>query len=337
MRTLHPSRAVWFCLLLAAHSLCAADFARKGVTETALDRYVARPDSSYQWKLADTVSDGSGTGYLIDLTSQTWLTSGEVNRTEWKHWLWILKPDNLTHPTALLFIGGGANDGKRPGMPDRGLIETAKATKSVVAELRMVPNEILVFGNDGKARKEDDLIAYTWDKFLRTGDEKWPALLPMTKAVVRAMDTITAFLGSAEGGNAKVDSFVVAGASKRGWTTWTTAAVDRRVEAICPIVIDMLNTELSMTHHYRAYGFYAPAMGDYTKQGIMDWSGTPEMKALYQIVDPLAYRDRFSMPKLLLNACGDQFFLPDSSQFYFDGMAGVKYLRYVPNMVPRAR
>ena len=37
------------------------------------------------------------------------------------------------------------------------------------------------------------------------------------------------------------------------------------------------------------------------------------------------------MPKLLINASGDQFFLPDSSQFYFDDLPGVKYLRYVPN------
>jgi PhoPQ-activated pathogenicity-related protein len=37
------------------------------------------------------------------------------------------------------------------------------------------------------------------------------------------------------------------------------------------------------------------------------------------------------MPKFIVNATGDQFFLPDSSQFYFDQLPGVKYLRYVPN------
>ena len=37
------------------------------------------------------------------------------------------------------------------------------------------------------------------------------------------------------------------------------------------------------------------------------------------------------MPKLMLNAAGDQFFLPDSSQFYFDALPGEKYMRYVPN------
>jgi PhoPQ-activated pathogenicity-related protein len=32
-----------------------------------------------------------------------------------------------------------------------------------------------------------------------------------------------------------------------------------------------------------------------------------------------------------LNASGDQFFLPDSSQFYFRDLPGTNYLRYVPN------
>ena len=37
------------------------------------------------------------------------------------------------------------------------------------------------------------------------------------------------------------------------------------------------------------------------------------------------------MPKCIINATGDQFFLPDSSQFYFDQLVGEKHLCYVPN------
>ena len=59
--------------------------------------------------------------------------------------------------------------------------------------------------------------------------------------------------------------FVVSGASKRGWTTWTTAAVDKRVVAIIPIVIDLLNVEPSFEHHWQAYGFWAPAIKDYVE------------------------------------------------------------------------
>jgi PhoPQ-activated pathogenicity-related protein len=153
----------------------------------------------------------------------------------------------------------------------------------------------------------------------------------MTKSAVRAMDTVTTFCGSAEGGGAKVDGFVVAGGSKRGWTTWATAAVDKRVVAIVPFVIDLLNIEPSMLHHYAAYGFWAPSIGDYTAFRIMDWNGTPEYKALMKIEEPYEYRKRLTMPKFIINASGDQFFLPDSSQFYFNDLPGVKYLRYVPN------
>ena len=298
---------------------------------TALDNYVAAPDMNYNYHLVNTIRGKSQTTYVLEMTSQAWLTTNEVDRPLWKHWVTIVKPDVVDHTNALLFISGGANDGKPPKSADDILVQIALATKSVLAELKMVPNQPLVFAGETEGRKEDALIAYTWDKFLRTGDPKWPARLPMTKAAVRAMDAVTAFCASSEGGKVNVDGFVVAGGSKRGWTTWTTAAVDKRVVAIVPIVIDVLNMEPSMLHHYAAYGFWAPAIGNYTAFNIMDWMGTPENAALMKIEEPYQYRRRFTMPKLLMNACGDQFFLPDSAQFYFDDLPGVKYLRYVPN------
>lgn len=166
---------------------------------------------------------------------------------------------------------------------------------------------------------------------MKTGDDMWPARLPMTKAAVRAMDTATNFLGSEAGGKLLIDGFVVSGGSKRGWTTWTTAAVDKRVIGIIPIVIDMLNMIPSFQHHYRSYGYFAPAVGDYETMGIMNRTETPEYKALLKIVEPYEYRHRFTMPKLIMNATGDQFFLPDSWKFYYNDLPGVKYLRYVPN------
>jgi PhoPQ-activated pathogenicity-related protein len=128
-----------------------------------------------------------------------------------------------------------------------------------------------------------------------------------------------------------VEKFVVSGASKRGWTTWTTAAADDRVVAIVPLVIDVLNVTPTMEHHYRAYGFWAPAVGDYTALRLMERRDDPRYGALLQIEDPYSYRRRLTMPKLLINAAGDQFFLPDSSQFYWNGLKGEKHLRYVPN------
>ena len=50
-----------------------------------------------------------------------------------------------------------------------------------------------------------------------------------------------------------------------------------------------------------------------------------------EIEEPFSYRDRLTMPKLIVNSSGDQFFVPDSSQFYFKQLKGETHLRYVPN------
>jgi PhoPQ-activated pathogenicity-related protein len=305
----------------------------KPAAETALDRYVNTPDPAFRFSVVATRPGEGHTAYLLEVVSQRWLTTADVDKPEWRHWLTIIKPDTVAHATGFLLVAGGDTKRKPPDRTDAGLLDIAMTTKSVVAELRMVPNQPLVFANDGgRERSEDEIIAYTWDKFLRTGDERWPARLPMTKAVVRAMDAITAFCASpAAGSAAAIDTFVVAGASKRGWTSWITAAVDRRVVAVVPIVIDVLNVEPSFDHHYRAYGFYAPSVKDYEESGLMDWLGTPQYRALMRIEDPYEYRDRLTMPKFLVNATGDQFFLPDSWTFYLRDLPGETHVRYVPN------
>ena len=135
---------------------------------------------------------------------------------------------------------------------------------------------------------------------------------------------------SAAGGQQTVNRFVVAGGSKRGWTTWLTG-LDPRVAAIMPIVIDVVNTKPSMQHHFATYGFWAPAVGNYVQHKIMHRLDDPRMEELCRLVDPFHYRDRLTMPKYIINASGDQFFLPDSSKFYFGELQGEKHLRYVPN------
>jgi PhoPQ-activated pathogenicity-related protein len=299
------------------------------VTLTALDRYVQKPDPSYRYEIAGMLPCPNGcTATVLDMTSQTWRKPEEVDRTVWKHWLTVVKPAKVTSSTALLFITGGANDGKPRTAIDALIATLVNQTGAVVAELRMVPNQPLVFAGETRKRSEDSLIAYTWDKYLRGGDEEWPARLPMTKAAVRAMDAVTDFCKS---GGIAVDKFVVSGASKRGWTTWTTAAVDNRVIAIAPLVIDMLNLQKSFVHHWRVYGFWSPAVADYTEMNIMSWMGKKEYARLLEIEEPYSYLDRLTIPKYIVNSAGDQYFLPDSSQFYWSDLKGEKLLRYVPN------
>ncbi|HBY59453.1 MAG TPA: PhoPQ-activated pathogenicity [Solibacterales bacterium] len=298
---------------------------------TALDDYVSAPDENYKYELVNTAKGDGITAYVLDMTSQAWRKPSEVDRHLWTHTLTIIRPDTVTTDTALLFIDGGGNDGRRPGVADPRMAKIATETKSVVAHLRQVPNQPLTFTSDPFRRqlREDALIAYGMRKYLETGDPLWVLRLPMTKSAVKAMDTAIAFLAKQDGGT-KVEKFVVSGGSKRGWTTWTTAAVDKRVAAIMPMVIDVLNNEVSMRHHWRAYGFFAPAVGDYIEL-LTTEMGNPRMKEIAKIEDPYEYRDRLTMPKYIVNAAGDQFFVSDSSQFYFNDLKGEKYLRYIAN------
>src|SRR6185295_15818756 len=320
------------CLVLIA---IASGARTAPAQETALDRYIAKPDSSYSWKLIDTITGAGFRGYVLDLTSQTWRSAAEVDRPVWKHWLTIVKPDKTTSSKALLFIGGGSNRDAAPRTISDRLASFAMESNTVVAELGMVPNQPLYFSDSkDKGRSEDDLIAYSRVKQMQTGDDTWLARLAMVKSGVRALDAIQEFLASDAGGKLKVDQFVVSGGSKRGWTTWLVGAVDKRVIAIMPTVIDALNSEAITRHHFEAYGFFSPALQDYVNHKLFpDKIGTSEYQHILAIEDPYNYlkRDRLKIPKYMVNASGDQFFLPDNSQFYFGEIQGEKYLRYVPN------
>ncbi len=148
------------------------------------------------------------------------------------------------------------------------------------------------------------------------------------------MDAVQEFMASEAGGKIKVKQFVVTGASKRGWTAWLVGTVDQRVIAIAPMVIDALNSEQITRHQFEVYGFFSDALNDYVNHGLFPHKiGTPEYQAVLAIEDPYNYRARakHKMPKFLINAAGDEFFLPDNSQFYYGALQQEKHLRYVPN------
>jgi PhoPQ-activated pathogenicity-related protein len=316
--------------VLFSSSSVAAEVNSLGLT--TLDRYVRAEDPHYRYGVLEEVSGAGYTTYIVDMTSQKWLTEAEVNLPIWEHFMTITVPDEVVSDVGFLTIAGGSKRNNAPEAAQESDVVRALETNTVVSTLYMVPNQPLVFVDDpGNSRTEDAIIAYTWDKFLHSGDDSWPLRYPMTKSAVRAMDTITDLLASERAGSHEVDQFVIAGGSKRGWTTWTTAIVDERVIAIIPIVIDMLNVEESFKHHYSVYGAYSLAVADYVVMGNIAWLGMPEFASLMDLVEPYEFRNRLELPKLLLNSTGDEFFLPDSWQFYWDDLVGEKHVRYVPN------
>ncbi len=301
----------------------------------ALERYLALPDSVYAWQLHSTIEGKGYKAYIIELTSQSWRTASEVDRTTWKHWMTVIKPDKVATNKALLYITGGRNGNPAPTKASTTSAMIALETNSVVVELGMVPNQPLRFADSKDIERfEDDLIAYTYVKMIKTNDDTWLVRLAMVKSGMRAMDAAQEFMRSEAGGQLKIDEFVVSGGSKRGWTTWLVGMMDARVVGIAPAVIDALNTDAMAVHHYEVYGFFSEALNDYVNHGIMPhWVNTPQSAHIYAIDDPYSYRHkaRMKIPKLVLNASGDQYFLPDNSQFYFKELQSPKYLRYVPN------
>ncbi len=296
-----------------------------------LERYLDNGDASYGYRLINTITDDPRyRAYVLELTSQQWRSVREVDQPLWKHWITIVEPADVRTDMAAIVVGGGSKNDAPPAKAPRYLVVLSLATYSVTCEVNRVPNQPLTFSDETQPRSEDDLIAYSWRQYLRTGDDSWPLRLPMTKSVLRAMDAVSDFCNRG-GGGVTVKRFVVGGTSKRGWTTWMTAAVDRRVAGIVPIVIDVLNMPRTVEHTYRTYGRWPQAWQPYEELGIFNWLGTPQMDALLKIEDPFSYRERLTMPKLIVNATGDEFFVPDSSQFYYSALPGTNYLRYVPN------
>jgi PhoPQ-activated pathogenicity-related protein len=319
----------------AAPAPVAVDLSVKPEEKTALDAYLYKPDPSYKWELAGTYPGDGQTTYVLNMTSQTWRTSADVDKPVWTHWMTIVKPTEVKHDKALLFIWQGDNTDPAPTKAQDRSIRIAKETGSVVAEVGMVPNQPLRFTDSpGVARVEDDTIAYTRVKHFTTKDDEWLVRLAMVKAGVKAMDATQEFMKSDAGGKVAINQFVVAGASKRGWTTWLVGAVDERVIGIMPMVIDALNSEEITKHHFEVLGFFAPSLEDYVKHGLFPHKiGTPEYQAVLAIEDPYNYRDRarLTIPKFLVNASGDQFFLPDNSRFYYEQLPQEKRIRYVEN------
>jgi PhoPQ-activated pathogenicity-related protein len=299
---------------------------------TALRDYVAAPDPAYEYRLVDSSSAGDGyTTHLLQLTSQRWRAPGEAMPTRWRHWLVVIVPGSVDKDVAALVIAGGSAGG-RPSFDDDEIefgAQLAVLSGTVVAVLLQTPYQPIDFPDVDAPLKEDALVAYSWDKAIATGDWSWPVYLPMTKAAVRAMDTVQDFVPGVA--STTTESFVVIGASKRGAATWLTAVVDPRVAAVAPLVIDFLNLPEQLAHHLAVYGDYAPALSDYVERGLPQRIGTPEGIALQQVVDPYSYRNALALPKYIIGSTGDQFFPPDAAQFYFDDLPGEKLLRYVPD------
>ena len=322
-------------VLLSVTAVNAQGATAQAVTEGPLAGYVAKVDSNYLWvehrrSLHKNVSFAE-----LTLISQKW------RDIVWKHQLYIIIPTRVIKPNtqhALLFIRGGRwkqeygnpkDDFKLPKRADV-FASIAEKLATPVAILMQVPHQP-IFGG----KTEDEIIAFTFENYLNTHDPEWPLLLPMVKSAVRAMDAVAEYTD--QKWDLQIKSFTVAGASKRGWTSWLTGAVDKRVTAIAPMVIDILNMGPQLEYQKRVWGDVSYKISDYSERDIFKHLATKAGRTLQEVVDPYNYRHDLKQPKLIIIGTNDHYWPLDALNLYWNDLLGPKYILYLPGNRHRLR
>ena len=179
----------------------------------------------------------------------------------------------------------------------KGFARLAVESRSVVAQLNDVPNQPLRFADrPDDALVEDAIIAHQQMKFIKGRDPEQLRAPAHGEERRGGDDRDPAVPGQRCGRKSAGDGFVVAGGSKRGWTTWLVGALDPRVRAIIPIVINSLDGDATTRHHWGAMGYFSPAIKDYVDHGLIPGMiGHPGLDEIRRIEDPLSYSDRPSM------------------------------------------
>lgn len=284
---------------------------------SALDAFLQHPEPAFNWN--DVSAQFAGDGFAnLRLVSQTWQGS------KWSHRLQIFKPQHLDFPDAAV-INISYGSGSFPeSILGQGLSDLSGA---YTVNAFNVPNQPLY------DREEDALVAYSFQKYLETGDASWPLLLPMTKSVVKAMDAVQQWSKKTTG--REIKRFIIAGASKRGWTAFLVAAGDKRVVGCVPIVYDNLNIPAQIKHQREVWGQTSQLAVAFSNLGLMDEgaTGSTRGKELLEAVDPYAYLKRLTMPIFSINATNDGYWPHDAQTVYRDELGKQTSLStyYAPN------
>lgn len=318
-----------------------------------LKSYVDAPDAAFSWHDTGDRMDGTSssgvkwTGYVLELTSQAWLTEADVNRPTWKHRLVVIVPSNLesaTSPAAgwcTLYLALDSVVSPMAGSKDpdvRVAAEMAALTGSLTAILLDVPAADLVFDNDPKqkSRSEDELAAYSWSAF--ADDPSRPEMLvelPMAKATVRAMDAISLFAAQTLHHNGSLGRFALMGSSKRAATAWHAAAVDDRVGAVVSIS-KAFNVSGFIHESYKSLGGIPVSGSDYNtyvfNKGLFD-DGNAAGEKLSAIIEPTAYAEKIgARDSLIVSGTSDEFFPPDHTRLWLEKIPGRKAHLMLPNV-----
>lgn len=240
----------------------------------------------------------------------------------WSHAVWLSESELQTpnselvteqRPACLLFVSGDLVPES-----DQWSFDQLHQIGLPVAMLFGIPNQPMF------DLREDDLIAHSFEQAIFSGDQSWPVVFAMATAVIRCMDALQEAYG--------FEKFILAGASKRGWTAWLAAlSGDSRVIGLCSIVFDNLNVGPQMKQQLLQWGSFSPKLDDYTRRHLQAMMDDPAGLALSCSVDPYTYLQDLNCPVHLIHGANDPFWAVDATTRYWNALPEPKSLRVLPN------
>ena len=288
------------------------------------------------------------TGHYLNVTSLYYLTDKESTASIWRHRVFVYVPDKfddeISH-VAHFFNRGGENrnsDGEFLTEEQMNMspsvnrhVRLASFTGTVTIYMYDNPNQPMYYLEE-KARNlkrtEDAVIAYSWRHFIdNPTDYQWILQIPMNKAIINTFNAVQHFTENSIYG-ITLQNYVISGDSKRGWTSWLTAALDQRVIGSLPKVFDLVRTRETLHGHYRALGGWSFAFNPYYNENLTNHLDDQIFEELQCFIDPddwtYQYQNR-NLPIYHTGATGDEFFLVTDINVWLED-----YLRTHTNPTP---
>jgi len=165
----------------------------------------------------------------------------------------------------------------------------------------------------------------------------WMPRLPMVKSTYQIMTAVQEFIEEKE--IAKIEGWVVTGASKRGWTSSMVAATNcttcpAKVLGVAPMVPIVPNIIRDVHTQWQSYNGFTFAFHDYIDADVTTYVDTDAFAMAMNITDPYAYFNKKAfadIPKFFIVSSDDEFMSMEWTNTYYDKIPGEKHLLIVPN------
>jgi PhoPQ-activated pathogenicity-related protein len=106
------------------------------------------------------------------------------------------------------------------------------------------------------------------------------------------------------------------------------------------MVINVLNMQTQASYQMTNWGFYSEQIADYYSRNLLADQIDPNAPAaerelhgrLWRMIDPYFYRERVTIPKLLVHGTNDRYWNLYATQFYWNDLVGPKFILTLPNV-----